>query len=169
MLRDCEIFNVPDLNSDRGQAVLREIGNAIIACNSGLIRRRTLSDNPDIFFLNKHCSRLPQYRGVNNIEWALWEGQPIFGTVLRINYGIDEGDILYQQALRTHPSSYTSFAEFRAQCMKEVFGFTGRAVSLYLQGKASFTQQLNRGEALFQYYSMHPILKERMLKKLGFK
>lgn len=167
-LKQAEIFNVRDINSHKAQELLSEKECAVIVCNSGLLRKRVLNENPGIIFLNHHCSRLPDYRGVNNIEWAVWEGRPVYGTILRISSGIDEGDILYQTELTTELTSCRSFGQYRHECMKELFGHTGKALSLFFDDKASFIAQQHIEGPLRQYYTMHPLIKNKMLSRLGF-
>ena len=50
------------------------------------------------FFVNLHNAPLPQYRGVNPINWALKNNESTHGVTLHhINEGIDTGDIIDQE------------------------------------------------------------------------
>jgi len=49
-------------------------------------------------FINCHASALPFYRGRNNLNWVLINGEKEFGvTVHHIDEGIDTGDIILQR------------------------------------------------------------------------
>jgi methionyl-tRNA formyltransferase len=95
-LENVKIYKITDINSSEVKSVFIKYNPAIVICNSGFLKQITIKENPEIIFLNKHCSQLPKYRGVNNVEWALWDRSPVYASIIRIHSGIDEGDILYQ-------------------------------------------------------------------------
>jgi methionyl-tRNA formyltransferase len=50
--------------------------------------------------LNVHASLLPKYRGAAPIQWAIANGDRVTGvTTMRIDQGLDTGDVLLQQAV----------------------------------------------------------------------
>ena len=54
--------------------------------------------------LNLHASLLPKYRGAAPIQWAIANGEPATGvTTMRINEGLDTGDILLQKEIAIAP------------------------------------------------------------------
>src|SRR5258708_29281236 len=54
--------------------------------------------------INVHASLLPKYRGAAPIQWALASGETVTGvTTMRINEGLDTGDILMQQEVPILP------------------------------------------------------------------
>jgi len=54
--------------------------------------------------LNAHASLLPRYRGAAPIEWAIIKGEKNTGvTVIQMNEGLDEGDIVLQEAVGIGP------------------------------------------------------------------
>ncbi|GEJ55801.1 methionyl-tRNA formyltransferase [Anaeromyxobacter diazotrophicus] len=54
--------------------------------------------------VNVHASLLPRWRGAAPIQWALAEGDRETGvTVMRMDVGLDTGDILLQRALTVAP------------------------------------------------------------------
>ena len=54
--------------------------------------------------LNMHGSLLPKYRGAAPIQWAIACGEKITGvTTMRINAGLDTGDILLQREIPVAP------------------------------------------------------------------
>jgi methionyl-tRNA formyltransferase len=55
--------------------------------------------------INLHASLLPKYRGAAPIQWAVAQGERITGnTTMRIDEGLDTGDILLQQQLAIGPA-----------------------------------------------------------------
>jgi methionyl-tRNA formyltransferase len=55
-------------------------------------------DLPQFGNINLHASLLPKYRGAAPIQWAIANGETVTGnTTMRINAGLDTGDILLQQ------------------------------------------------------------------------
>jgi methionyl-tRNA formyltransferase len=54
--------------------------------------------------LNLHASLLPKYRGAAPIQWAIANGETVTGaTTMRIDQGLDTGDILLQSTLAIEP------------------------------------------------------------------
>jgi len=54
--------------------------------------------------LNLHASLLPKYRGAAPIQWAIANGEKETGvTTMRIDAGLDTGDILLQESVRIAP------------------------------------------------------------------
>ena len=54
--------------------------------------------------LNLHASLLPKYRGAAPIQWAIANGETATGvTTIRINQGLDTGDILLQKEIAIAP------------------------------------------------------------------
>ncbi len=54
--------------------------------------------------LNLHASLLPKYRGAAPIQWAIASGETATGvTTMRINEGLDTGDILLQKEIAITP------------------------------------------------------------------
>jgi methionyl-tRNA formyltransferase len=50
--------------------------------------------------INLHASLLPKYRGAAPIQWAIANGESMTGvTTMRINQGLDTGDILLQKEI----------------------------------------------------------------------
>jgi len=55
---------------------------------------------PEFGNINLHASLLPKYRGAAPIQWAIANGETVTGvTTMRIDEGLDTGDILLQREL----------------------------------------------------------------------
>src|SRR6266446_5637094 len=74
--------------------------DAIIVVGYGRIIPQWMIDLPRLGNLNLHASLLPKYRGAAPIQWAIANGETVTGvTTMRIDEGLDTGDILLQQEL----------------------------------------------------------------------
>jgi methionyl-tRNA formyltransferase len=61
-------------------------------------------DLPRFGNLNVHASLLPKYRGAAPIQWAITNGESVTGvTTMRIDAGLDTGDILMQREIPIRP------------------------------------------------------------------
>lgn len=83
------------------QAKLREIApDAIVVVGYGRIIPPWMLQLPKYGNLNVHASLLPKYRGAAPIQWAIARGETVTGvTTMRIDEGLDTGDILLQREL----------------------------------------------------------------------
>lgn len=80
--------------------------DAIIVVGYGRIIPQWMLDLPALGNINLHASLLPKYRGAAPIQWALANGETITGvTTMRIDGGLDTGDILLQNELPITPDA----------------------------------------------------------------
>lgn len=78
--------------------------DAIIVVGYGRIIPQWMLDLPPLGNINLHASLLPKYRGAAPIQWAIANGETVTGnTTMRIDAGLDTGDILLQQELAISP------------------------------------------------------------------
>jgi len=74
--------------------------DAIIVVGYGRIIPQWMIDLPRLGNINLHASLLPKYRGAAPIQWAVARGETTTGvTTMRINAGLDTGDILLQKEI----------------------------------------------------------------------
>lgn len=74
--------------------------DAIIVVGYGRIIPKWMIDLPRLGNLNLHASLLPRYRGAAPIQWAIASGETVTGvTTMRIDAGLDTGDILLQREM----------------------------------------------------------------------
>ena len=72
---------------------------AIVVVGYGRIIPQWMIDLPELGNLNVHASLLPKYRGAAPIQWAIARGETRTGvTTMKIDAGLDTGDILLQAA-----------------------------------------------------------------------
>jgi methionyl-tRNA formyltransferase len=127
--------------------------DAIIVVGYGRIIPQWMIDLPQLGNLNLHASLLPKYRGAAPIQWAIASGENITGvTTMRIDAGLDTGDILLQEEVPIAPSDTAitlapTLAEVGAKLMMET-----------LHGLQRGTVQPRRQDNLRS--SLAPILKK---------
>jgi methionyl-tRNA formyltransferase len=92
--------------------------NAIIVVGYGRLIPQWMLDLPPLGNINLHASLLPKYRGAAPIQWAIARGETVTGvTTMRLDAGLDTGDILLQQ---DHPVSPDDTAETVAPRLAEI-------------------------------------------------
>ena len=70
----------------------------------GQILPQSILDLPRFGCLNVHTSLLPRYRGAAPIQWAILNGDAETGvTIMKMDAGLDTGDILTQATTPIHP------------------------------------------------------------------
>lgn len=71
----------------------------IVVAAYGQILPPSILALPRLGCLNVHTSLLPKYRGAAPIQWAILNGEPETGvTIMKMDAGLDTGDILTQAA-----------------------------------------------------------------------
>ena len=92
-------------NNEEFRAQLARIApDAIIVVGYGRIIPQWMIDLPPLGNLNLHASLLPKYRGAAPIQWAIARGETVSGvTTMRIDAGLDTGDILLQEEIAIAP------------------------------------------------------------------
>ncbi len=71
---------------------------AIVVVGYGRIIPQWMIELPPLGNINLHASLLPKYRGAAPIQWAIANGESVTGvTTMRIDAGLDTGDILLQR------------------------------------------------------------------------
>ena len=97
--------------------------DCIVIIAYGQIIPASLLTIPKLGWINLHASLLPKYRGAAPINWAIANGETETGlTTMRIDAGMDTGDMLLQETLdiapeETAPELTQSLAEAGAPLM----------------------------------------------------
>src|SRR5271154_5965970 len=78
--------------------------DAIVVVGYGRIIPQWMLDLPPLGNINLHASLLPKYRGAAPVQWAIARGETVTGvTTMKIDAGLDTGDILLQQEIPINP------------------------------------------------------------------
>jgi len=152
-------FIVPDHNHTRSLEIIGKLNPDIILFTGGGILRTPLLRIPRLGTLNCHTGILPQYRGMDVVEWTAMEGMIDsvgFGATLHfMDEGVDTGPILMKKKIYTPPDA--TFETIRAEIETIM-------VDLMIQGAHQLSggtlipekQALKEGR---QYFVMHPRIK----------
>src|SRR5207249_5244866 len=82
--------------------------DAIVVVAYGHIIPPWMIGLPRLGCINLHASLLPKYRGAAPIPWALIRGERVTGvTTMKIDAGLDTGDILLQREVEIHGDDTT--------------------------------------------------------------
>ena len=91
---------------------------AIVVVGYGRIIPQWMIDLPRWGNINLHASLLPKYRGAAPIQWAIAHGETVTGvTTMRIDAGLDTGDMLLQREI---PIAASDTAETLAPRMARI-------------------------------------------------
>lgn len=84
---------------------LRALGvDAMVVVGYGQIIPQSVIDLAPLGIINVHASLLPKYRGAGPIQWAIVNGETRTGvTTMRINAGLDTGDMLLKAETEIGP------------------------------------------------------------------
>jgi methionyl-tRNA formyltransferase len=99
--------------------------DAILVVAYGRIIPPWMLELPRFGNINLHGSLLPKYRGAAPIQWAIANGERETGvTTMRLDAGLDTGDVLLQRALPVGPDAtaadmYPVLADMGAELMLE--------------------------------------------------
>lgn len=100
------VYQPEKINSDDSLVWLQQTApEAVVLIAYGQIISQRLIAVPRIGWINLHASLLPKYRGAAPINWAIANGESRTGlTTMRIDAGMDTGEILLQQEVSIGPS-----------------------------------------------------------------
>ena len=94
------------IRAPEAQELLQELAaDVIVIIAYGQIIPARLLPLPKLGWINLHASLLPKYRGAAPINWAIVNGETKTGvTSMRIDAGMDTGEMLLQRELDIGPS-----------------------------------------------------------------
>ena len=100
-----EVFQPERVRRPEAVERLRALAPEImVIVGYGQIIPQTILDIPPRGILNVHASLLPKYRGAAPIQWAIANGEAETGvTIMRIDAGLDTGDMLAKAATSVSP------------------------------------------------------------------
>ena len=134
--------------------------DAIIVVAYGRIIPEWMLNLPRLGNINLHASLLPKYRGAAPIQWAVANGETVTGaTTMRIDQGLDTGDMLLQRSLTIEPDQtaeqlFPLLAESGAGLMRETLeGLEAGTIQPIPQDNAgaSLAPILQREDALVDF------------------
>jgi methionyl-tRNA formyltransferase len=99
------VFQPEKIRTPESEEFLRAANpEAIVIIAYGQIIPARLLSIPKLGWINAHASLLPKYRGAAPIQWAIANGESATGvTTMRINEGMDTGDMLLRRQTSIAP------------------------------------------------------------------
>jgi methionyl-tRNA formyltransferase len=96
---------VADANAPEFVAALRAARPRLaVVAGFSTILGRAVHATPELGTINCHAGKLPQYRGGSPLNWQIMNGETEAGiSVLRVDDGIDSGDLLAEASLPIGP------------------------------------------------------------------
>lgn len=99
------VYSPQKITTDEVRQIVSHLNpEVIVVVAYGKILPPWMLELPRFGAINVHASRLPQYRGAAPIQWALAHGETVTGvTTMKMDAGLDTGDILLQHELSISP------------------------------------------------------------------
>jgi methionyl-tRNA formyltransferase len=149
------------IRAPESQELLQRLApDCIVIIAYGQIIPARLLNIPRHGWINLHASLLPKYRGAAPVHWAIANGETITGlTTMRIDAGMDTGEMLLQSTLPIGPTETTPelaarLAEAGAPLMAETLrGLAAGTLTARPQNheQASYAPLLKKEEGLIDW------------------
>jgi folate-dependent phosphoribosylglycinamide formyltransferase PurN len=158
-------ISVAKLNSLETIAQIKKLGiKYLINCGAGIFRKQ-LIEIPGLVILNAHAGRLPMFKNMNVVEWAICNEEKVFGTIHQIDAGIDSGPVWLEEEIDV--TGKKTLVEAREYAFDHVIRMAGRALVLNEQGK--ITPQYHDPNEGKKWYKMHSYYQNRVEQLLNKK
>jgi folate-dependent phosphoribosylglycinamide formyltransferase PurN len=154
---------VTDANGQDCRQALAALSVDVLVLTGAPIVRSNILAVPRLGTLNAHQGTLPKYRGMNVIEWAIFEGSAPAVTVHFVDPGIDTGDIIASEEVVIGPGD--TLEKVRARAADKQAQLLAWAVSTVCSGPLPRVRQLAADGR--QYYTMHPRLRAVAQRRLA--
>jgi len=138
------VLQPPTLKLEQAKNIRKEIksynADVFIVAAYGILLPKGVLNMPKHGCLNIHASLLPKYRGASPIQAALLNGDTTTGiTIMRMERGLDTGDMLLHKSLDIHederlPALHDRLKLLGAEAVLET-------LELIKSGKATYTPQ----------------------------
>jgi methionyl-tRNA formyltransferase len=158
----CKKHQIPylvtsDHNSKKALKFLKEINPDVITFTGGGLIRSEVLAIPKVGVLNCHSGVLPEFRGMDVVEWPIVKGSKIYIglTVHFMDKGIDTGPILAHYYQRIRPE--WTFTQIRKELEIHMPVLMLEGLRGLKDGSCSPSAQ--KPEDGNQYYIMHPRMK----------
>ena len=163
------LLKVGDHNDPWVVEAIREAKlDAVLFTGGGLIRKNLLEASR-LGVINCHAGLLPNYRGMDVVEWPILnskKGIKDIGLTLHImDRGVDTGPILIKKAIEVQKGE--SFEDIRMHMGPQVVDLMMEGLRGLRDGKLEAHSQ--KKEDGRQYFVMHPRVKEAAEKNLNSK
>lgn len=156
-------FIVSKLNSQETFNLINELGiKYLVNCGAGIFRKRIINI-PGLIILNAHAGKLPMYKNMNVVEWAIFNQDKVYGSVHQIDAGIDTGPVWMEKEINIDNKS--SLIEAREHSFDIVIKMVGKAI--ILNEKGNVIPIFNKPHEGKKWYRMHSYFKKKVEKFLS--
>lgn len=155
-------IQVEDLNGEDCHQALRSLHVDLMILGGVPIMRAPTLQVPRLGTINAHQGLLPRFRGVNMIEWALFEGYSPSISIHFVDPGVDTGDIIMTEPIPI--LSGDTLGAIRKRALALQGELLARTVFTALNGPVHRHHQ--RRDEGRQYYTMHPRLRVLVEQRL---
>jgi methionyl-tRNA formyltransferase len=153
---------VTDVNGDDAVAHARAAApDVLVYAGAGILRMPILSV-ARLGVLNAHMGLLPEYKGMNALEWSLLHGHPLGVTVHFIDAGIDTGAVLLTRSVE--PRRGDTISDLRRRAIRESVEGICAAMDGLRDGTLQAQPQQEGGR---QFFVMHERLRALAESRLG--
>ncbi len=154
--RGIEVYQPNSLRTPEALEKIRSVEpDLIITAAYGKILPKEMLELPKYECVNVHGSLLPKYRGAAPVQWSILNEDEKTGvTIMKMDVGMDTGDILTQEAITIDPRVHTP--ELMAQLADLGADLLIRTLPGYIDGTVKPVPQ-NEDEATMS----PPILKDQ--------
>jgi len=99
------VFQPANIKSSDSVDFFRTLSpDLVVVVAYGQLISPNILDIPSYGFINVHSSLLPAYRGPAPVNWAIINGETLSGaTIIKLDEGMDSGDIILQQTTPVLP------------------------------------------------------------------
>lgn len=153
-----QIHTCGDFNEESVRAEIRRLAPAATVFTGGGLLRTPLLEAAGRRIVGCHPGHLPEYRGMDCLEWALLEGRPdkLGVTTFLIDEGVDTGPIVRVHPARLEPTD-TTFERLRSRLEPEMCrALVEAVVGLVGHRTVPPRQVLAEGR---QFFVMHPVIR----------
>jgi folate-dependent phosphoribosylglycinamide formyltransferase PurN len=155
--------SVAKLNSDETVEQIKKLGiKYLINCGAGIFRKKII-EIPGLVILNAHAGKLPAYKNMNVVEWAICNEDKVFGTIHQIDTGIDSGPVWLEEEIDV--SQQKTLLEAREHSFDHVIRMAGKAVVMNEEGK--ITPQQHDPKEGKKWYRMHSYYQNKVEQLLS--
>jgi folate-dependent phosphoribosylglycinamide formyltransferase PurN len=146
---------VEDANGAECQRQLKFLAVELQVLAGAPIIRAPVLAIPRLGTLNGHLGALPRHRGMNTVEWAVFEGAQPAVTVHFVDPGVDTGDVVASEPVPVLAGDTLEL--LRARASAQQIDLLSRVVAAAAGGPLPRRPQ--RAEHGRQYFVMHPRLR----------
>ena len=157
-----KFYNNKSINSEGTIKFIKNNNLDLLINAGGEIFKHPIIKLLNIGILNPHMGYLPKYRGMNVMEWSIFQNDKTGVTLHFIERQIDLGDIILFKEIPIDKEDTISSIRLRSQVIEIEIMIEG--IKLLKNGNVQRIKQKKKDGK--QYFAMHNRLKEHVNRKI---